>query len=421
MKLTSIRFKNYKAFADEEEILFKPITILFGKNSAGKSAIARLPLLFNLTQRAGIPASFDLTNKKIHFGDTFSDLVNKQNETNFISFTIGFAKGSSEFHYSFNIRQLDATPRTIIESFSLFRDGIALIKAEINLDDRSGKGFLLNYGDDEIIHSEVQFSGIIPSEIDPSPLNPDISKAFYNLAQAFESVNYLGPFRVKPKPVFRKKGGVRYRVGHLDDDFKGEDAPYILEHSMYSDLGLLENISKWYADSFDGWALDVDSDGDNFNLVLVSPENPARVRIPLSNVGEGMGQILPLAVRGFLSNEFSHGIDIVEQPELHLHPTAHGAIADLLIQAVERDGNTFLVETHSENLLLRLRRRIAERKINPEHVALYYVSGDYGKPSTLKKIEIDRDGEVDFWPKGIFSEDLDEVRAIRTAQRTHNN
>ena len=80
----------------------------------------------------------------------------------------------------------------------------------------------------------------------------------------------------------------------------------------------------------------------------------------------------------------------------------------------EGQGN-ILVETHSESLVLRVRRRVAEG-LSPDQVAIAYVE-DTGEGSRIRQIRLSSDGEVDWWPEGVFSEAFLEVKAIRRAQR----
>jgi len=78
-----------------------------------------------------------------------------------------------------------------------------------------------------------------------------------------------------------------------------------------------------------------------------------------------------------------------------------------------------LVETHSESIVLRIRRRVA-KGLSPDHVAIYFVE-DLGDGSRVRQIQLDQNGEVDRWPDGLFSESFLEVKAIRRAQRAKTN
>jgi len=77
----------------------------------------------------------------------------------------------------------------------------------------------------------------------------------------------------------------------------------------------------------------------------------------LADVGFGVSQVLPVLIQGLLTR--SGGIYLVQQPEIHLHPDAQAGLADFFIYLASY-GVITVVETHSEYLLLRLRRRLAE-------------------------------------------------------------
>ena len=111
------------------------------------------------------------------------------------------------------------------------------------------------------------------------------------------------------------------------------------------------------------------------------------------------------------------GLVACEQPELHLHPRVQVAIGDLLSQNTEHVN--YLIETHSEHLILRLRRRIRQNTDNELPVGLKAFSHNevvinYLEPSKdgvqVRRIRMDEDGEfTDPWPNGFFHERLDEA------------
>jgi predicted ATPase len=157
-------------------------------------------------------------------------------------------------------------------------------------------------------------------------------------------------------------------------------------------------------------------------IVIELTRDSGRINVNLKDVGEGMSQALPLVTCAMMPAD-KDTLIIMEQPELHLHPSAHGALAQLFAESTkEQKSKRYLIETHSQNFVLRLRRLIAEGSLSPDDMALYFVDFDEeNHVSNLKAITIDNQGEVDFWPDNIFNEGLDEVLAIRRAQREHAN
>ena len=116
------------------------------------------------------------------------------------------------------------------------------------------------------------------------------------------------------------------------------------------------------------------------------------------------------AIRGERSREKGQIITI-EQPEVHVHPRLQADIADLLIDSIQEPRkHQFIVETHSEHLILRLQRRIREHVISPDDVAVIFVKrGPNGAEAT--RLRLDEDGDfVDEWPGGFFPERLNELR-----------
>jgi predicted ATPase len=141
--------------------------------------------------------------------------------------------------------------------------------------------------------------------------------------------------------------------------------------------------------------------------------------VPVSQVGMGIHQLLPvltLAEWRRLGRETCDFIDVVQQPELHLHDALQPALGDLFLEVAESRRGVTVVETHAEGLLLRIRRRIAERRFPSDLVALYFID-DGPNGSELRRIRILENGEVDDWPEGVFLESYEEVKALRRAQR----
>jgi hypothetical protein len=246
---------------------------------------------------------------------------------------------------------------------------------------------------------------------------PIITDQIGNMAALLQTVTYLGPFRDAPQRSYRFPGGLPQNVGRF-----GATAPDLLAADAKRRGGaVLKAVAAWYHKNLGGWRLDVDmgSSGDTFSLVLRPPKGLPAAAVNLTDVGAGLSQVLPVVTQRLFEQVTGKrgSLEIIEQPELHLHPRAHGSLADLYITAVEVPGTRFLIETHSENFLLRVRRRIAEGTLAAEKVRIYWVDDNHGEGSRITPIEVLSDGEVSTWPPGIFSEDFEELKAIRAAQR----
>ncbi|WP_095499750.1 DUF3696 domain-containing protein [Paraferrimonas haliotis] len=133
------------------------------------------------------------------------------------------------------------------------------------------------------------------------------------------------------------------------------------------------------------------------------------ISVTANDIGVGVSQLFPLIIAGLTQER---GFVSCEQPELHVHPRIQVEIGDFLTQA-NRDVN-FIIETHSEHLILRILRRIRETTDNELPEGILPVTADdvsimYIEPSdngsTVKRIHVDGDGEfINSWPKGFFGE-----------------
>lgn len=223
--------------------------------------------------------------------------------------------------------------------------------------------------------------------------------------------DYIGPFRVIPPRIFALTGQNRY----LNVGVKGEHAYQIITNDfLYNNRKVLKEVNNWFKENFEGWGISVNEDRYPFYQIELTRDTP-RFDVNIVDVGQGMSQVFPLVVRAFMPT--NPILIILEQPELHLHPGAHGNLAELFAKSTKDNNRRYLIETHSQNFVLRIRRLIAENRFNPNDVGLYWVDYDESSnSSSLKKISINELGEVDYWPENIFSETLDETIAIKTAQ-----
>jgi AAA ATPase domain len=152
--------------------------------------------------------------------------------------------------------------------------------------------------------------------------------------------------------------------------------------------------------------------------------------IPLDQAGVGLSQVIPVIVAGLAQRDCTLA---VEQPELHLHPAMQADLSDFFIESAKSNGNRWLIETHSEHVLLRIIRRIRETKrgilpanampLSPEDVSICFVeramdpdhdplTGDPRPVSRVHHVELGEDGlPTRPWPGGFFEEGFREVMA----------
>jgi len=276
--------------------------------------------------------------------------------------------------------------------------------------------------------------------------------------QAWEGTEFLARLAFGPGKLLRERlQGLRYigplrarldRQGipsdELSDWSEGLAAWKALE-SEENSSDLIKQVSQWLADKDrlnSGYELErkhraqvdvtafrqiVEGDLDRARLLELLKEAPksaeiklvdkrSRLQLDPSDVGVGISQVLPIVVAAVVPGA---SVVAIEQPELHIHPAMQVAVGDLFIEGATKHGMSFLIETHSEHLMLRLLRRIRETtegelppggvELRPEDVSVVYVqSGANGVE--MVPLLIDETGEFSTkWPRGFFDERAEEL------------
>jgi predicted ATPase len=110
----------------------------------------------------------------------------------------------------------------------------------------------------------------------------------------------------------------------------------------------------------------------------------------------------------------------MEQPEIHLHPQVQAELADALISATKATQNgkarntQLVIESHSEHLLQRIQRRVAEGELKSEDVAIYFCKRS-NTGAELEELKIDEYGEINNWPDNFFGNEMADLMARTVA------
>ena len=258
-----------------------------------------------------------------------------------------------------------------------------------------------------------------------------ISEAASHIRRYFEErVQYLGPLRDEPRPLYPLEAtgslaSVGYRgehtaavlhlfrdkrVRHLPPDMLGalERGEAMIEKIVYASLS--DALSSWL--SYIGVAIDVHSDdlGKIGHKLQVKTTSTGSM-LDLTNVGVGVSQVMPIVVMALLAPAGS--VLIFEQPELHLHPKVQSRLADFFL-AMALSGRQCIVETHSEYMINRMRRRIAEAKdpgVN-RLCRLFFVEQSSEGDTRCRPVNISRFGALEEWPDGFFDQTQEEAETI---------
>jgi hypothetical protein len=221
--------------------------------------------------------------------------------------------------------------------------------------------------------------------------------------------DFVGPLREIPEQITSSSIDDLRVPSNLDNrprsrfDLTGTNSEYTRSRTWFSKL--TEGRFEWESGR-------LSLNGVPLNLFANSiRDTRSDTSVSFSDVGVGLSQIIPVIKSAFsLKSE----IKFIEQPELHLHPRMQSELGDMFIDAAGLADLSFdsqlIVETHSENLILRVQRRIREKSIRAEDVSILYVDYPSDSGSTIREIRLSDDGNfIDAWPQSFVDLRLDDL------------
>ena len=407
MELRKFSLTSYKGYAERVEVEVAPLTILVGPNNAGKTALAQaLQLLAGgLTapdDAAGEP--LPLQSGGLRHGDSFEDLVTGRAVHGVLGMSITLAGDVGECSLDVAVRNVvepARPPERLLFTWRLKRNDREVV-AELQGFD-AGAEYVVSAKGEKPRHESLDWRGLLPR--DPAALAPWVRSHVDEFRHWATGIRHLRcPRRLGMSPFLAPEAA---STGIGPD---GSDAPLVLA----ADAALREAVRDWYGATF-GVRIDIAAQGRYAELVTGTPARDGDVKLVQS--GRGLSHVLPVAVTALSARGAGPGADVIEHPEAELHPAAHAHVAELLLNNLAGATRPLIAETHSEMLLLRTRRWIAEGRIPADHVLVYWVHAEPGRGSLVEKIAIRDDGEMEKWPHGVFMEDYEEILAIRRAAR----
>lgn len=232
------------------------------------------------------------------------------------------------------------------------------------------------------------------------------------LRDQLQAARYVGPLRCIPPRGFE--------ASLTKNEAAWSNGMAAWEALLTRSQEMVERCSHWMQDADrlnSGYGL-VRTEVQEIDYNTGAPLGRSKPRIALIDqaglthqaldVGVGISQVLPVVVA---AQDDRASIVSIEQPELHVHPAVQVGLGDLFIDGAIERGLSFLLETHSEHLILRLLRRIREaaeegntEHINPDLLGVYYLAKENGA-ITATRLPVNAEGDFDTpWPKGFFEE-----------------
>ncbi|WP_339064495.1 AAA family ATPase [Teredinibacter turnerae] len=407
-----IRLKNFKAWRDTGDVDLKPVTLLLGTNSSGKSSLIQSILMLKQTERSPdrtvhLNLGGDEQNDLFNFGE-FDDVLKKgeQGDRQF-SIRLDF-KAENENDAFFECKyQQDSSRATVIADWtlgteskvfqSIRRDkGAYSIVLDRNISNPVCKG--RQYSPERSVSLSAEAISELKSE---GSLVEDLS---LQLRTALRDISYLGPLRRKPE---RDYVWNKTLPGAIETDGHRAIDVLLANSQLKSDdqNRIVDGVSKWLSRMGVADKLEVKQVGRSSRFEVAITKNGVESNI--RDVGIGVSQVLPVLVVSLFAKKGA--TIILEEPEIHLHPLAQSLLAEVFVEESQNRNIQFLVETHSEHLFRRMQTLIARRSYGNDKVAMYFVDNSQGS-AALNKLKINEFGKVSNWPKNFFGDALGETR-----------
>lgn len=375
-------FEGIRCFASRQEVPLAPLTVLVGENSTGKStALALIRLAWDLVLG---DADLDFNEEPFLLGAYNQIASTFGQEEQRAKFTIGWETATGSFEGKFV--EHDGQPM------------LSRTLAEV-------PPYKLEYRYSSVTHEENIFLVEGPMEAGEGldlalELDANVRGQLYGLARPYA----FAPIRTRPRRTYDP---IKRAVSP-----EGDHVPLMLASSAlrrsnewqrlvsalesfgkHSGLFSRVDVRQLGASESDPFQIQVHLGGEIVNLV---------------DVGYGVSQVLPIAVDCLRGEEGN--VYLLQQPEVHLHPRAQAELGSFLGVLAKQQNKRFVIETHSDYLVDRIRMDIRDKKgITSDDVALLYFERKNGE-ATIHRLELDEQGNIVNPPPGYRSFFLEEER-----------
>ncbi len=441
-----LRIKNFKSLADTGDLAIKPLTILVGHNSSGKSALFKALLALKQTAESrDLQSPLVVKGNYVELG-SYGDFIYGHDLSRVFSVEAGLSTSPTlsffayrllnpyqqtseippstedlgigvEFQYNqrtqqIQVREVSATQGPL-DLLRVTRDRAGVYKAKTPFligDSTLNKFYLLG-------PELLDLSGSGKASLEESRRALDHSSLLSGFGQFIQGllghVFYLGPLRAAPERYYIAGGETPQDVG-----LRGERTvdvlrmhrrrpSFLTKGASSKELG--EMVEEWVKRF--GFSIEIrfsQASPTVYEVHFVDPH--IEIPVNIADVGFGASQVLPVIVEGFYSPPDS--TFLIEQPEIHLHPKAQATLGDLLVD-LSKNHRQIILETHSEHIINRVQLRIADETIGRSDVAIYYFeSTEQG--TQIREVSLTEYGQYvnETLPKDFFDENYTETYSL---------
>jgi len=428
--LQAISVHRYRSFAEPTRIDLRPLTLLYGRNNAGKSMLLRLFPILEASVHDAASAPLELSGRA--GGDAaFRELVWR-------------GEGGTEFSVGLHWAELDASYTfgwafdlgvPYVKRLTLELSGAGALRADV--EERDAYDVYRITSGNHSHRFRLDFSGLRPelrggSEVSiPREIRSALESLNHHLGSLRDRTLWLESARVKPPALIQVQGTRPRTLGS-----HGENAVQFLMAYPH----IVEGINTWYGDARIGRVAEIRDvvvghpTRTLWKQVLLNDTSSPGLDIQLRETGEGMTHVLPLLValelgrqagrreasgevgaQGAGNDDSERMLLAVEEPESHLHDDAQRVLARHMCTVAATAPVTIVAETHSRVLLLGVQSAVANGLIRPDQIRLLWFSQAAGY-SQVHQVELKSDGSLVGWPPGVMDEDRHLARELVALQ-----
>ncbi len=413
--ISSIAVEGYKSLRGRSEIAIRPLSLLAGANSSGKSSVMQAPLLLKQTLEAPYdPGALLLDGPHVRFTSA-DQLLSRRGGKSFTNVFSLSVETSEDERVAVRFERQPGKTLDVVE-MSAARPGAPLVTIRRGMSEKEALE-ALPPRDQKMAARFARTAG------EAYRLGVSRERCFLRIGTfsastgEYEGVGWADPLHQVHRhlraiihvPALRGNPERTYKTTAVGTEFPGTFEPYVA--SIVSQWQTAKDLRlERLGDSLEKlgltWKVEAARVDDTQVELRVgrlrrSARGGARDLVSIADVGFGLSQSLPVVVA--LLTAQPGQLVYLEEPEIHLHPRAQAALARILADAANR-GVRVVVETHSALLLLAVQTLVAEGSISPDLVALHWFSLSGDGSTELRSADLDRAGAFGDWP-----EDFDEV------------
>lgn len=433
----------FKSISKVDEFDFRPLTLLAGINSSGKSSIIQallllkqsfesdssmilntqgeyvnasepMDLIYGKDKKRTLQYELKLSASEISNFRAYSQYLPEDADLSAISLQLEFSVNGTthlellqlnlHFGVESQIRSFKVLRTKKNNTYSYTNSVISMVNDSAVIKKNGITGFSLSFK-----HGFLPFFGERNEEFVSFTVIKDLRDTLDNL---FKNIYYIGPQRVKPELARSYKSLSFDNIGIC-----GENTRFLLNERKDKviegyDKKLVELVDEWIINQM-GLAKSISVTRDANKLYRVMVKNELDVPVDLCQTGFGLSQLLPIVTQGFLTPK--GGTLIVEDPDVHMHPRVQAVVVNFFADLIAH-GRKVVIETHSDHIVTRMRLLMVQNGIlKNDDVNVCFATNEYGH-SEYRSCALTEEGMfTEPLPKGFMdSQEQDFREIIRT-------